>query len=354
MSLVGCVIGKSVDNGSRMPKRASVIVATFNRRELLFRVLDALDRQSVAKEEFEVIVVDDGSTDGTAAALQSGSWAADIYVLQQSNSGPAAARNAGIEAACGEIAIFLDDDLIPKKNFVEEHIRSHSRGTKHAVLGPALSLSRYSQPWIVWQQATYEKTYSAFRCNEIQPTFRHFWSGNCSIPRDVLKAVGGFDGSFRYGEDVELGYRLMRQGVQFQFNVSAGGYHHSSRPLSGWMAAHNAYGHYDVRIFQQSEDNTELYRDLAERWRARHRGTHLFVRLAAGHRAIRVPVASLLMFCVQAARIAPRSTVAYLSCSLLANLLYWSGVLSELKADSSLFAKLERLLPNSPRIGVAA
>jgi GT2 family glycosyltransferase len=347
-------MGKSADNGWRMPKRASVIVATFNRRELLFCVLDALDRQSVNKEEFEVIVVDDGSTDGTAGAVQSGSWAADIYVFQQSNMGPAAARNIGIEAACGDIVIFLDDDLIPEKNFVEEHIRSHRRGAKRAVLGPALSLSRYSQPWIVWQQATYEKTYSAFRCNEIQPTFRHFWSGNCSIPRDVLKGVGGFDSSFRYGEDIELGYRLMKQGVQFEFNVLAGGYHHSSRPLSGWMAAHSAYGHYDVRVFQQSEDEKELYRDLAKRWNARQRGTHLFVRLAAGHRAIRVPVASLLMFCVQAARIAPQSTVAYLSCSLLANLLYWSGVLSELKADSSIFAKLDRLLRNNPRTAKAA
>jgi GT2 family glycosyltransferase len=333
-----------------MPKRASVIVATFNRRELLLCVLDALDRQSVAAEEdFEVIVVDDGSTDGTAAAVQSRSWAAEIYVLQQSNRGPATARNIGLEAARGDIVIFLDDDLIPEHDFVKEHIRSHSPGVaQRAVLGPALSLSRYSQPWIVWQQATYEKVYLAFRRNEIQPTFRHFWSGNCSIRRDVLKAVGGFDGSFRYGEDIELGYRLMRQGVQFAFNMFASGYHHSSRPLRGWMAAHTAYGHYDVRIFEQSQNEKELYRDLAERWNARHWGTHLFVRLTTRHRAIRVPVTSILMFCAQAARIAPRSTAAYLSCSLLANLLYWSGVLSELDADSSLFAKLDAILRNDP------
>jgi GT2 family glycosyltransferase len=326
-----------------MPKRASVIIATFNRRELLLGVLDALDRQSANTEEFEVIVVDDGSTDGTAAAVHLRRWAAEIYVVQQSNSGPAAARNAGIEAACGEIMIFLDDDLIPQKNFIEEHIRCHSPGLKCAVLGPALSLPRYSQPWILWQQASFEKTYSAFIRNEIQPTFRHFWSGNCSIPRDVLKEVGGFDGSFRYGEDVELGYRLMRQGVRFKFNVSAGGYHHSTRPLSGWMAAHSAYGHYDVRIFRQTEGENELYRDLAERWNTRHRGTHLFLRLATGDKAIRVLVASLLVFCVQAAKIAPQSTVAYLCCSLLANLLYWSAVLSELKADSSIFGKLEQI-----------
>jgi GT2 family glycosyltransferase len=338
--------GKSVDR--RLPKRASVIIATFNRRDLLLCVLDALERQSVNTEEFEVIVVDDGSTDGTAAAVQSRSWAADIYVFQQSNSGPAGARNLGIEAARGEIVVFLDDDLMPEKNFVEQHLRSHSRGAKRAVLGPALSLSRYSQPWIVWQQATYEKNFRTFRCNDVQPTFRHFWSGNCSVPRDLLKAVGGFDASFRYGEDIELGYRLMRHGVQFAFNVLAGGYHYSSRPLSGWMAAHNAYGQYDVRIFRQFKDEKELYRDLAERWSARHRGTHLFVRLAAGHRAIRLPATSLLMFCVQAARIAPQSTIAYLSCSLLANLLYWSGVMSELKADSSLFSKLDGLLPNKP------
>jgi glycosyltransferase involved in cell wall biosynthesis len=333
-----------------MPKRASVIVATFNRRELLLCVLDALDRQSVNAKEFEVIVVDDGSTDGTAAAVRSRCWAAEISVFQQSNRGPATARNIGLEAARGDIVIFLDDDLIPEKDFIKEHIRSHSRGVgKQAILGPALSLSRYSQPWIVWQQATYEKTYSAFRRNEIQPTFRHFWSGNCSIPRDVLKAVGGFDASFRYGEDIELGYRLRKQDVQFAFNMFASGYHHSSRPLSGWMAAHNAYGHHDVRIFEQSQDDdTELYRDLAERWDARHRGTRLFVRLTSRHRTIRVVVTFLLMFCAQAARIAPRSTVAHLSCSLLANLLYWSGVLSELDADSSLFSKLDALLRDDP------
>ena len=90
------------------------MLPTHNRRERLARVLAGLDRQSIARESFEVVVVDDGSTDGTPEWLAANATRQyGLRVVRQENGGPARARNAGIAAAQAPLILFLDDDVEP-------------------------------------------------------------------------------------------------------------------------------------------------------------------------------------------------------------------------------------------------
>src|SRR3954471_18639687 len=106
--------------------RISVVLPTFNRRARLERVLAGLERQSVDPSCFEVVVVDDGSTDDTEAWLgRQAQRRFAVNAKRQANAGPAKARNTGIAAAQGEFVLFLDDDVEPTPDLVAEHLRCH-------------------------------------------------------------------------------------------------------------------------------------------------------------------------------------------------------------------------------------
>src|SRR5690349_20573388 len=158
--------------------RLSIVLPTFNRRPRLVRVLAALDKQTVAPGTFEVVVVDDGSTDDTAQWLAK--TAVNGYTLRhlrQDNAGPAKARNRGVSEARGELILFIDDDVEPTPELVAEHLATHAEPDVVA-LGPLASLDHYSQPWVAWEQAKLEAQYAAMLRGDYEPTFRQFWTGN--------------------------------------------------------------------------------------------------------------------------------------------------------------------------------
>ena len=121
-----------LDQTARRP-RMSVIVPTYERRELVVEAVGALARQSF-DHPFEVIVVVDGSRDGTAEALQRTTWPFPLRVIEQANQGAARARNGGAAEADGEILLFLDDDMTADSRLLAEHDRSHREGAE-VVLG---------------------------------------------------------------------------------------------------------------------------------------------------------------------------------------------------------------------------
>ena len=137
------------------PISVSVVRPTFNRRERLARVLRSLEQQTF-EGAFEAVVVSDGSTDGTGDLLASADLSLDLVVLEQQNSGPAVARNRGIETAKHDLILFLDYDVVPAPDLVAEHVAAHQRadGERLAVIGPMLSPEDavYS-PWGACQQS---------------------------------------------------------------------------------------------------------------------------------------------------------------------------------------------------------
>src|SRR5437764_7710373 len=115
--------------------RWSIVVPTHNRRFAALRLLRAFERQAPVEGGFEVVVVLDGCTDGTAAAVSAVRWPFAIAVLEQPASGPAAARNRGAARAHGDFLLFLDDDVVPEANVLRAHDAFHVRVPNGVALG---------------------------------------------------------------------------------------------------------------------------------------------------------------------------------------------------------------------------
>jgi glycosyltransferase involved in cell wall biosynthesis len=301
----------------------SIVIPTFNRPQRLRLVLDALSRQTEDKARFEVIVVDDGSQLPTSEALAGVTFPFTLRIIRQDNAGPARARNRGIEEASRELVLFLDDDVEPLPELVAEHLASHAAETQDTVvIGPLSSLPHYPQPWVAWEQAKVEQQYQAMITGKMLCTFRQFWTGNASVARAHLNALGGFDTTFLRGEDVELGVRMHDRGLIFRFNPRAAGLHHAERSLDSWCHAHRSYGRLEVNIFGQLGEE-EMIEVLAGNLSRLHTGTRAVLRACFKRPELYgVTGKSIRMFLTSgAATRAPG--VADKACSVLANLLYW-------------------------------
>jgi len=234
--------------------KISVVIPTYNRINSLKRVLNGLANQSFENADLEVIVVSDGSTDGTNNYLLSIDTPFAHKSIIQKNAGVAAARNTGINAASGDLILFIDDDVVPTPQLLTEHVKSHiAHGDKVVVLGPMLTPPDFEMvPWVRWEQAMLVKQYKAMQNGYWQPTARQFYTGNSSLARRHLQAIGGFDTRFSRAEDVELAYRLADNGLTFIFNGQAIGYHYAERSFPSWLKIPYAYGVNDV-IFAQEK-----------------------------------------------------------------------------------------------------
>src|SRR5687768_12219286 len=110
----------------------SVVIATYNRQDLLRRLFEQLDAQTIDPSRYEAIAVDDGSKDDTRAVLADVKTRYAHRIERQQNSGPAVARQRGVDLARGKIVVFLDDDMQVKPTFLEAHLRQHGDDTNEA------------------------------------------------------------------------------------------------------------------------------------------------------------------------------------------------------------------------------
>jgi peptidoglycan/xylan/chitin deacetylase (PgdA/CDA1 family)/GT2 family glycosyltransferase len=195
----------------------SVVIPTFNRADQLARCLDALAAQSAPATSFEVVVVDDGSTDATPALLRSHSAPFVLRVERQANSGQPAALNRGIEVASAPICLFLDDDIVATPALVTEHLRAQrdaggaiGLGALCLCLESSGGLARYFAGW--WTEH-----YARLDDGMKIPDFWDCYSGNLSVPTQALRAVGGFDAGLGRSFDVELAYRLVSNGSEIVY-----------------------------------------------------------------------------------------------------------------------------------------
>jgi glycosyltransferase involved in cell wall biosynthesis len=201
-----------------MTRQLSIVVTTYNRATQLARLLEALERQS-AIDEFELIVVDDGSADETASVLAA-SRDYPLRTSHQANAGPASARNAGILAATGEYVLFIDDDVIPSDDLAERHLAAQ-RTRPGVVIGRMLAHRRRQPVWSAWESRVLEKQYGEIQAGAWPPTARQFFTANASVPRADLLGVGLFDPSFPRAEHVELAYRIHDPKVPFALEPDA-------------------------------------------------------------------------------------------------------------------------------------
>jgi len=201
----------------------SVVIPTYNRLPILRRCLEALEQQRIAPplDRYEVVLVDDGSTDDTVDWLDAHATAfPHLRLIRQDHLGPAEGRNRGVEEARGDVIVFIDSDLVVTPTFLVSHARAlqhdwQQRGDRLSfTYGAVINTANFENPTAEPHKPT-------------DHSWAYFATGNVAIDRDVLERSGLFDTSFRlYGwEDLELGERLRQMGVRLVRCPEAVGYH---------------------------------------------------------------------------------------------------------------------------------
>jgi len=203
----------------------SVVIPTYNRKPILEKCLRSLERQVIPSHSpikgYEVVVVDDGSTDETIGWLRANAEALPhVRLFLQEHQGPAAARNLGVEQATGDTIIFIDSDLVVTEVFLQAHATALVEGAKRLgsdrlfTYGRVINTCNFDDP-----------TAEPFKVTDFSAAY--FATGNVAIARHWLEQAGLFDTRFQlYGwEDLELGVRLKNLGLTLVKCPEAVGYH---------------------------------------------------------------------------------------------------------------------------------
>lgn len=219
------------------PIRASVVLATYNRKEPLRRLLATLARQSLPRSDFEVIVIDDGSREDATPVAMAFADAIQIRVHRQANTGVALARQHGVERARGRIVIFIDDDILTASDFVTQHVALHDGHDDRVVMGELLPDPNLRNMPLFERYHAFMQEKAARRYSETGTFSGHdVYTGNLSMPRELFFSAGGFDPAFHI-EDVELGVRLEKVGARFVFSREVATVHASDHTsLDSWLA----------------------------------------------------------------------------------------------------------------------
>jgi len=322
----------------------SIVVPSYNRSSSLRRLLEALTKQTFPASRFEVVVVDDGSTDGTVEFVRDYQADYGLRVIAQSHAGPAAARNRGAQDAAGQIILFLDDDVAPMASLVQEHVSTHAADAGVVVIGPMLPPGDWPRPvWVRWEEDKLLKQYKAMRDGLWSCTARQFYTGNASLTRDRLLEAGGFDTRFARAEDVELAYRLRDKGARFVFNARAEVWHYASRSFESWCRTPFQYGAYDV-VMQRDKGQRTLDEATRE-FHSRNALNRFVVRMCAGHRrTVRGTVKILGGFALLSGRMGVQAP-AKLLLSAIFGVLYWQGVCEELGDRREMWRRIDASAP---------
>lgn len=211
------------------PIDLSVVIPTHNRSELLGRCLDSLCAQTQDPEGFEVIVIDDGSSDGTEAMLAAFQGRLDLRPLHPGAIGQSAARNAGIEAARGRVCLLLDDDVIASTQLLAEHLAAHAEADQIVGIGALTQEPPAGRDWYAHAFARAWSRHYA-RLEHEPPSWRDCYGGNLSAPRAMLQAVGGFSTEIQISKDIEIGFRLQRHGALLRYLPRAAAVHDDQKP----------------------------------------------------------------------------------------------------------------------------
>jgi serine acetyltransferase/GT2 family glycosyltransferase len=237
----------------------SVVIATFNRHDLLRRLLEQLDEQTLDAARYEVIAVDDGSTEDTREKLAGLKTRYLLTIERQSNAGAAVARQRGVELARGKIIVVVDDDMQVKPTFLEKHLAKHE-DENTVVLGRLRPDAKLAD------MPLFERFYArvlankaeAFAAGKANVRGHDVYTGNVSFPRALFLAAGGFDAQFRALEDEELGIRLEKAGATFAFANEAESIHGSDwTSMQKWMERAYRDGVYQAKVSRKHPDHPE-------------------------------------------------------------------------------------------------
>jgi len=237
----------------------SVVIPTHNRAEKIGRCLDALKRQTLSPDRFEVVFVDNGSTDGSFEVVRRMATETPFRtsVLTEPRPGPAAARNRGIEWARGARVLFLGDDILALPELLAEHLAAAASHPDCAILGftawaPQLSLTPFMR-YIAPERGP-QFRYAMIR-DPLDCGYQFFYTSNISLAPYWFE-LERFDEQFPYAcfEDADLGYRLQKRSLKIVFH----------RPALAWHDHPIRFREFLERIRQMGESNVILYHKYPE------------------------------------------------------------------------------------------
>jgi glycosyltransferase involved in cell wall biosynthesis len=199
-----------------MAPELSVIIPSHNRQALLQTCLESFKRQVVGTDEFEVIVVLDGSTDGTAEMLSDFDASFSLSVLAQPQSGASAARNTGASSARGLVLLFVDDDMIASPSLISAHLMAHRARAR--IVGVGVIARRIPVGADRFAQLRAETSREHYEHLLVRPlTYLDCYGGNCSVARSLFDEVEGFSVDLPVLNDFEFAYRLHEADARFVF-----------------------------------------------------------------------------------------------------------------------------------------
>lgn len=243
----------------------SVVVAAFNARKTIGDCVESLLAQTYPSNGFEVIVVDNASRDGTADVLQP--FRGKVRLLHERTRGAAAARNAGVAVAGGELVAFIDADCVAHRDWLRNVVRPFADGADKIVGGRILALQPCNEVER-FGDSIHENSKS------IAASPPYVITMNCCFPLTVLNGLGGFNVSFLRSQDVDLSYRAVQAGYPFVYEHDAVVYHRHPSTLWGLFRKGFQHGRSSIHVFREHHDflvghggrrrrfNGRAYRDI--------------------------------------------------------------------------------------------
>jgi glycosyltransferase involved in cell wall biosynthesis len=235
----------------------SVIIPTYNGADKIVHALRGLEQQR--RQPDEVIVVIDGSTDGTAELLRKEHFALPGFrIVEQANKGRAGVRNRGAQEASGDLLVFMDDDILVPVDWLEHHIAHHENNAESILTGKLQSRGEGEPPedefhlfenWLNnrWNSENNKETEEAVLLNHPYVT-----AANFSIYRSTFGELNGFDERLKDAEDYDFAYRAKLKDKSLYISNKAWAYH-NDKSLQNFKG-------YIKRLRQYNEAQMELIR----------------------------------------------------------------------------------------------
>ncbi|HNS52807.1 MAG TPA: glycosyltransferase family 2 protein [Anaerolineae bacterium] len=245
----------------------TVVIPAFNRADALPATLKALGEQTVPPDRYEVILVDDGSTDTTGEVLGDTKPSYRFEIVPQRNRGGAAARNLGASKAASTLILFLDCDMVVVPDFLERHIATARQCGPALVIGPRAPYASAERDrvasllmWGVDQRDP--------RWRRLPPTFQEAFGCNLALPAESFQSLGGFDETFPGScyEDIDLAYRATKLGLPIVFDAGALAYHNHPLTLGQYLEHVRKFQRSAILFLRKHPELVGSIQHLADKW----------------------------------------------------------------------------------------
>jgi GT2 family glycosyltransferase len=241
---------------------ASVIIPAHNAERTIANLVRGCLQQDFAPRRYEIIIVDDGSTDDTWAEARQFADSPNVIVVRQPNLGAAAARNHGARVASGDVLVFCDSDMVVPPHWLRRLVKAASdpdAGLVGCVYAPAEDLPLAASCM-----------HEEIRRRQIMgpDTPLHIGSFTMALRRSLFERVGGFDSDFMRAQDTELSYRVAATGCQSRLLKDLTVHHDHPRTLREWLANQYKQAFWRARTYARypcrtAGDGYSCWRDWA-------------------------------------------------------------------------------------------